>query len=459
MYSSSDGTDNNNRKNHRKGDKSKEQQQQEQEILRQLSSLQLPHMEYPSHNHEHASSSSSEYPNLFPQDVASNNINMQQHNNEQEEQQLENPPTIRILVVSDIDLVSASALAESALTNEELQYVDLCIAIGPFCSEEDLKPYLKGRQRRRHMARYHGHHHHHHTSTNTNSSSVSSPYSRMTMIPPMPQHNCYDTRAAPGPSPSSSPYTASTASNSYSKNNNILSPFQRTKEETAALEGLMTAALSQLESIVCRVIFVPGKTDPMTTICSASNSPSTSPDKNSSSTNNNDEDQYNTKISYTKERRLTPNSRNIHQHWMPLCPGLGCAGLLYMDWQKLQQKYPPPLEDDDDHDDDDDDDDVDSEDEDSEVPEDSSFSYHHQDDGDTGVTEGEANNTNNNTGHNHLLHQSSSASLNSPTLPHLTPHTPFSPSCNNAENDDESSNHNRKETLLLTEAERAEQYG
>ena len=35
---------------------------------------------------------------------------------------------------------------------------------------------------------------------------------------------------------------------------------------------------------------------------------------------------------------------------MPLSPGLGCGGLLYMDWQKLQQ--PPPLEDDDDDDDD-----------------------------------------------------------------------------------------------------------
>jgi len=62
-----------------------------------------------------------------------------------------------------------------------------------------------------------------------------------------------------------------------------------------------------------------------------------------------------TSISYTKERRLTPNSRNIHQHWIPLGPGLGCAGLLYLDGQKLQQQ-PPPLEDDEDVEEDGDDD-------------------------------------------------------------------------------------------------------
>ena len=94
----------------------------------------------------------------------------------------------------------------------------------------------------------------------------------------------------------------------------------------------MTAALSQLESIVCRVVFVPGKTDPLTTITSSVSS-----------------------LAYTKERRLTPNSRNIHQNWMPLSPGLGCAGLSFLDGQRLLQQQPPPLEDGDDEDEMDDD--------------------------------------------------------------------------------------------------------
>jgi hypothetical protein len=126
----------------------------------------------------------------------------------------------------------------------------------------------------------------------------------------------------------------------------------------------MTAALSQLESIVCRVVFVPGRTDPITTITSSS-------------------DNSQNPFSYTKERRLTPNSRNIHQHWTPLSPGLGCAGLLYLDWQRLQQ-HPPPLEDDDTHEEDDDDDDDDSESS-SVLVDDSSFSYGGDDHGLEGV--------------------------------------------------------------------------
>ncbi len=239
-----------------------------------------------------------------------------------DQQSTSEPPTIRILVVADIDLDSASALAESALNNSHeenlLKGVDLCIACGPFCQEDDLRFYYQGRQRRRHMAR---HSKAHHAKTHS-----AAPIWRggngnaLLPLPPMPQHmhskrqNTSRTMQTPcAPAPTSS----------Y--------PFKRTKEETAALEGLMTAALSQLESIVCRVVFVPGKSDPVTTITSSL-----------------------TSVAYTKERRLTPNSRNIHQHWIPLCPGLGCAGLLYVDGQKLQQQ-PPPLADDDDDEGDDDD--------------------------------------------------------------------------------------------------------
>ena len=84
-------------------------------------------------------------------------------------------------------------------------------------------------------------------------------------------------------------------------------PFFRTAEETAALEGLMTAALSQLESIVCRVVYCPGSSDPLSTLVAR-------------------KQQHR-----CHHQRLTPNSRNIHQQWIPLAPGLGCGGLFYLD--------------------------------------------------------------------------------------------------------------------------------
>jgi hypothetical protein len=64
------------------------------------------------------------------------------------------------------------------------------------------------------------------------------------------------------------------------------------------LEGLMSAALSQLESIVCRVVFLPHPTtDPCTTL--------------------------NKKETHL---RLTPNSVNVEQRWLQLAPGIGCCG-------------------------------------------------------------------------------------------------------------------------------------
>lgn len=239
----------------------------------------------------------------------------------------QHPPTVRILVVSDIDLESASALAESALAppprqqlaqdvnentekthsnNEDssslsedeknlLGRVDLCIACGPFCREDDLQQYYQGRQQRRHRQRI-AHRQNHHP--------------------------------------------------------------RRSREETAALEGLVTAALSQLESIVCRVLFIPGQSDPITTISSSTS-----------------------RLAYTKERRLTPNSRNIHQQWMPICPGLGVGGLLYFDWHRSMQQHQrmPSLDDaDQDEDDDESDEDISYSDlEETESEEDNNSTNHH----------------------------------------------------------------------------------
>lgn len=185
-------------------------------------------------------------------------------------------PSIRILLVSDVDLPSASALAEYTLLQNNQVFdasrIDLCIACGPFCRDEDLLPYLKGKSRKQlqHLFeedKTHNTGNHHHPNKANRSTSWSS-------------------------------------------------VFFRTQEETAAMEGLVTAAISQLESIVCRVVFCPGNTDPMTT--------STSPE----------------------DLRFTPNSRNVHRQWLPLAPGLGCAGLLFLDAPRsssgvLQVKPPP----------------------------------------------------------------------------------------------------------------------
>jgi hypothetical protein len=234
-------------------------------------------------------------------------------------------PTIRILVVADIDLPSASWLAEYTLQQQrgknqskiifDAGRIDLCIACGSFCRDDDLRPYQslanqlqQQKARRSHAAQQQQQQQQH-------------------------QQWCINN-----------------------------TPFFRSREETAALEGLLTASLSQLESIVCRVIYCPGATDPLTTLVS----PSTASSNSSSSNGNNrtssetaasarravesasfpysmpPRQQTSSSISPTtssleqKRRaaeslRLTPNSRNIHQQWLPMAPGLGCAGLLYLE--------------------------------------------------------------------------------------------------------------------------------
>jgi hypothetical protein len=136
----------------------------------------------------------------------------------------EEPPTLCLLVVADMDLPSASALAESALTNlpEGGTLIDGILACGPFLSDDTLRQYLQ-------------------------------PMSTI---------------------PSDSPVLVH------------------------AQEGLVTGCLSQLESIVCRVAWLPAtQSDPATL------------------------------FSQEEERRLTPNSRNIHKRHLPLAPGLACCGL------------------------------------------------------------------------------------------------------------------------------------
>lgn len=197
------------------------------------------------------------------------------------------PPKLRILVVADIDLESSSALAEAALVNHDptkenpLQLVDLCIACGPFCGSDGLNDYYQGRHRLRHFQKHHDMNRHLFAQGRT------------------------PTTFAPPPT-ITTPFSAPKPSN-YIQNDNNRKQNTRSPEENAAMEGLMTATLSQLESIVCRVVFIPGNTDPIAL-----------PNK--------------------QNKRLTPNSRNLHKQWMPLGPGLGCAGLLHLDWERQQQQ-------------------------------------------------------------------------------------------------------------------------
>ena len=156
-------------------------------------------------------------------------------------------PSLRILVVADIHLKSAEALAEHALQNQQLGggNIDCIIACGPFARDEDIRQYLQGRY-------------------------------------------CWIQRK----------------------------PREWSRQETAALEGIMSSILSQLESIVCRVVYVLHPTDPLTTQC---------PSKE-----------------YSREHiRLTSNSVNIHEQWLPLAPGIGCCGFGGITSRQHKRLYGP----------------------------------------------------------------------------------------------------------------------
>jgi hypothetical protein len=194
-------------------------------------------------------------------------------------------PTICVLVVADLDLASASALAEYALQQKrynvfDASLIDLCIACGPFCRDDDLDVYRKR--------------------TFTKSSSKSTTRRRA----PFPcQQMKHDLKHATTDAEKAQhlPYDWSQT------------PFFRSDEENASLEGNLTATLSQLESIVCRLLYCPGSSDPLTTF---------SPWATNQSLLKLNRQQYDC---------LTPNSRNMNHLWYPLAPGLGCGGLFYLD--------------------------------------------------------------------------------------------------------------------------------
>lgn len=187
-------------------------------------------------------------------------------------------PSISILVCADFDLKSTAALAEYTLQQQneifDAKSIDLIIAAGPSVGDSEMLKYYQGNNRLKHIqnrnAKY----------SNRYRSTIS--------------ENHVDPSYTKDDGADSVQMFASTA------------PFFRSREESAALEGLMTAALSQLESIVCRVVYCPGWNDPISLL-------------------------HQHLQQQPSHKRLTSHSRNVHQHYLPLAPGLGCAGLFYLD--------------------------------------------------------------------------------------------------------------------------------
>ena len=175
-----------------------------------------------------------------------------------------------LLVVADMDLPSASMLAEAALLElpKGGTLVDGILACGPFVTPESLSPYLQQQQQ---------------------------------------QHHDDD-------------------GDDESPTGTNLSP-----ELTFALEGLVTGCLSQLESISCRVAWVPSiDRDPSSLWSHQQQHYHHKKDNNTVFANGHSSLRRSLNEPFDDhkgEKRLTPNSRNIDRQSLPLAPGLSCCGL------------------------------------------------------------------------------------------------------------------------------------
>jgi hypothetical protein len=267
-------------------------------------------------------------------------------------------PTITLLVVADIDLASASELSEYALRHR--LHIDLCIACGSFCRDEDLAKMAAASSLASSLS----------SSLSTSSPIASSspasygrnddePHQRggfggrgggdgvssapidramaggrgglrniMALAGPnksqspncwYPRRSATGTAAAVGTATDGGSSASSTGGGGSERCGWDATPFFRTREETSALEGLLTATLSQLENIVCRVVYCPGSTDPITSCLGRAAAPNEELGATSAAAHR------------PHPRRYTPNSRNLHRQWLPLAPGLGTAALLYLD--------------------------------------------------------------------------------------------------------------------------------
>jgi hypothetical protein len=267
-------------------------------------------------------------------------------------------PTITLLVVADLDLASASELSEYALRHR--LHIDLCIACGSFCRDEDpakmalasslsssssssspiasSSPASHGRNDEPHQrGGFVG------RGVGGGMDGVSSaPIDRtmaggrgglrsiMALAGPNKSQgpNCWYPRRSATAEAAAAVGTATDAGAAASSTGGSgercgwdATPFFRTREETSALEGLLTATLSQLENIVCRVVYCPGSTDPITTCLGQAAVPNEELGASAAAAHHQSH----------HPRRYTPNSRNLHRQWLPLAPGLGTAALLYLD--------------------------------------------------------------------------------------------------------------------------------
>ena len=182
-------------------------------------------------------------------------------------------PSISLLVCADFDLKSTAALAEYALQQQneifDAKSIDLIVAAGPSTGSAEMLKYYQGNNKLKYAK---------------NCDAMYN-YRCRNILSESHSESLY-VKGGEG----SSDELASTK------------PFFRSKEESAALEGSITASLSQLESIVCRVVYCPGWNDPISLL-----------------------------QQQASNKRLTSHSHNVHQHYLPLAPGLGCAGLFYLD--------------------------------------------------------------------------------------------------------------------------------
>jgi hypothetical protein len=241
-----------------------------------------------------------------------------------------------LLVVADLDLRSAAALAESALSwDRESPHgtVDGIIACGPLTNRNVLiHEYLRPQE-----ISIAGSPKYHSKKNSPKTMPLEKVISKMTTLShryvedSIPYDDCdyweslfeQENNDADHYRLSSPPYDTYHDDDDDDEISNSAMPL----ELQFALEGLVTGCLSQLESIVCRVLWLPCRmTDPPTswqeqmTVLKHDNSDVDDVDG--------DNDHYNTNYSHgPSEPRWTPNSRNLHRRILPLAPGLYGCGL------------------------------------------------------------------------------------------------------------------------------------
>ena len=249
---------------------------------------------------------------------------------------------LRILVVHDFDLKSTAKLAESSLLSSNNirthrgqssdtlleRSVDLCIAVnsaadsstseGLYDLKDELLPYYQGPARRSRMlknATFVGRHPQTSYTYTYNGTEVRDLRGRPRIgkkvlsasfrsipvpvpLPPASQPIFFNDDNDDGTSDYRVDYESNLEVDTVENATNLGSRTEISPEERAARRGLITAALSQLESIVCRVVYMLK------------------------------DDCVSRKSNNHEHLRLTSNSLDIQNRWLPLVEGLGLAGHL-----------------------------------------------------------------------------------------------------------------------------------